>query len=188
MLDNSSDTTSQSTTIIEYNRKMRLIQDLAEIEAEQSSVFKCSPQETPRFNDAMLNVPKAKQLLITFGSGQSSPISDIEASTKYKRFETPRSAEVDEVSWEDSSNKRDYILTLPGVRKESVVPATEELNEKSSSISLSQLFSLEIDSPYGTFQNTAKETRGGPRQEPQIMMESIEDKTCCGNCFLHILR
>jgi hypothetical protein len=186
MLDNSSDTTCQST-IIEYNRRIQHIQDLADIEPEQSGVFK-SLQETPRFNSAMLSVPKAKQVLITFGSGTSSPVSDIEASTKYKKFESPRSGEVNEVSWEDSSNKRDYILTLPGVNHDSVLPATEELNDKSSSISLTQLFSLEIDPPYGTFINPTKEPRTGTRQEPQITMETIEDKTCCGNCLLHILR
>lgn len=160
-----------SSTVIEYNRRMRLSEDTQDLEPEESSHFEFSAIEsrradevqfsnrqsqieTPRFSEPMLKVPLPNHHVHTFGSVSSSPTSDCERVNKAWSLIFPRDPEVHEVSWEDSTNKRDDIARVEINPKLLLRQFTEESANKSSSISITQLYSMDIDTPQPSQQGT----------------------------------
>eukprot|EP00359_Climacostomum_virens_P008027 CAMPEP_0204916106 /NCGR_PEP_ID=MMETSP1397-20131031/14001_1 /ASSEMBLY_ACC=CAM_ASM_000891 /TAXON_ID=49980 /ORGANISM="Climacostomum Climacostomum virens, Strain Stock W-24" /LENGTH=233 /DNA_ID=CAMNT_0052088483 /DNA_START=53 /DNA_END=754 /DNA_ORIENTATION=- len=165
-----------SATVIEYNRRMRLLEDTGEIEPEESSHFAISQMETPRFNEQQLRVPRLNADIHTFGSVASSPTSDCERINRDWAQIFPKESEVNEVSWEDSTNKRDYIITISAYSRQLSQPPVSEITEnKSSSISHSVLYSMDLDTPQLSHQNTKSPQYTPDSQvqtEPPLRLES----------------
>mmetsp|Transcript_19961 Transcript_19961/g.36948 ORF Transcript_19961/g.36948 Transcript_19961/m.36948 type:complete len:257 (-) Transcript_19961:2756-3526(-) len=192
------DVGNASTTMVEFDRRMRLLEDTEEVEPEESNHFEISSIETPRFNADKKATKKPKTDHITFGSVVSSPMSNPEHSRKHQEFEgrTPR---VDEMSWEDSTNKREYIISL-AKRKTGLYSykATEDSVFRSPNISMSNMVSIDLESPTPSAMITKESLPEASRhlsmmpvsqERPMITLETLREAKntgCCGNCLMYI--
>jgi hypothetical protein len=172
---------------------------MEEAEPEESKHSDVAVLETPRFNGDKKPVLKVRTDHLTFGSMASSPRSEAELSRRQRQFESSRTPNVMEMTWEDSTNKRDYIINL-AKRKYALKKDTEDSMHRSANASLTNLVSLDLGSPTPTMHKTreasteaSRSTSMMARKQPKHQMtletqQEAKSTGCCGPCLMYIFR
>lgn len=187
-----------SSTTVEYDRQMKMLEDTQEVAPEESLGRVVSSVETPRFNADKSIIRRARADHITFGSMASSPMSEAEHSRKMREFEVPHISKIDEMSREDTTNKREYIISLAKRRTRNQL--SENSIEKSPNVSISNMESLEIETqspslyyPKETLPEASRhfsfiQTNPKPKNTGLTLETMREAKStgCCGNCLMLI--
>jgi hypothetical protein len=167
---------------------------MEEAEPEESKHVGVAVLETPRFNGDKKPALKVRTDHLTFGSMASSPVSEAELSRKQRQFE--RTPKVMEMTWEDSTNKRDYIINL-AKRKYAFKKDTESSMHRSANASLTSMVSMGLESPTPSMlrasETSSRHTSMMQRSQPKhhMTLESLREAKstgCCAPCLMYIFR